>query len=98
MYDYLAAVVAEAAPAAALLDLTALEYEWGDGLARLAWPLRTEATGCRPFCIVATGRTAEAIRPLLGPNWLIGILGGRLFESRQEAVADLAARLQESTA
>jgi hypothetical protein len=98
MRDYLAAVVAEAEPAAALLDLTALDYEWGDALAGLALPLRTGATDCRPFCIVATGRTAEAIRPLVGPNWLLGILGGRLCETRKEAVAHLAARLQESTA
>src|SRR5262245_15252030 len=33
MCDYLAAVIAEAEPAAALLDLTALNYEWGDALA-----------------------------------------------------------------
>jgi hypothetical protein len=97
MRDYLAAVVAEAEPAAALLDLTALEYEFGDALGGLALPLQTRAKGCRPFCIVATGRTAEAVRPLVGPNWLIGILGGKLFETRQEAVAYLATRLQETT-
>jgi hypothetical protein len=99
MRDYLAAaVVAEAQSAAALLDLTALDYEWGDALAGLALPLRTGAKGCRPFCFVATGRTAEVIRPLVGPNWLLGILGGTLFETRQEAVAHLAARFLESTA
>src|SRR2546421_9228012 len=96
MRDYVAAVVAEAEPAAALLDLTALDYEWGDALAGLALPLRTGATGCRPFCIVATGRTAKAIRPLVDPNWLLGVLGGKLFETRDEAVAYLAARLELS--
>jgi serine/threonine protein kinase len=97
MRDYLAAVVAEAEPAAALLDLTALDYESGDALGGLALPLRKGATGCLPFCIVATGRTAEAVRPLVSPNWLLGVLGGKLFETRQEAVAYLAARLLEST-
>src|SRR5262249_51201533 len=63
MRDYLATVLAETDPAAALLDLTDLEYEWGDGLATLALPLRTGAAGCRPFCIVAAGRTAAAVRP-----------------------------------
>ena len=98
MRDYLAAVVADLEPAAALLDLTAMDYDWGDGLAELALPLRTGTTDCRPFCIVATRRTAEAIRPLVGPNWLLGSLGGKLFETRQEAVAYLVACLQKRTA
>jgi hypothetical protein len=96
MRDYLQAVVAGAEPAAALLDLTELDGLWGDGVMQLALPLRTTPTRCRPFCILATGQTAEMIRPFFGPNWLLGILGGKLFETRQEAVAYLVARLEIS--
>jgi hypothetical protein len=87
MFAFLQSVVAETRPAGVILDLTGLEYEWGDGIAALALALHEPGKGFRPAVFVATGRTAEAMQPLLAPSFLPGIAGMKLVHTREEAVA-----------
>jgi hypothetical protein len=93
MRDYIAGVVAEGAPAAVLFDLTGLQYTWGDGICSLAIPLRVGQQTFIPFCLVASEPTATKLAPLLGPSFLLGLAGGRLFPTRPEGLSYLAARL-----
>jgi hypothetical protein len=89
MISFLNSVLADENPAAVMFDLTALDYVWGDGIARLAMPLLDKSSRSRPAAIVAIGGTAVAIKPLLQPGWLPSLAGMRLFDSRREAVAYL---------
>ena len=63
MRGYLAGVVAEAAPAGVLFDLTGLEYPWGDGICLLTIPLRVGPHKFIPFCLVASEPTATNLAP-----------------------------------
>jgi uncharacterized protein (TIGR02246 family) len=72
--------------AGVIIDLTSLDYVWGDTICGLAMPLTEKKRIC-PAAIVAKGRTAEALRPLFQPNVLLGIAGVKLFRTRQEAIA-----------
>ena len=73
MRESLAKLVGETNPAAVLIYFTDFGYEWGDGICELILPLRTSSNtlrpGChfsaRPFCFVATGKTADALTPLV---------------------------------
>ncbi len=101
MRESLAKLVGETNPAAVLIDFTDLEYEWGDGICELVRPLRTTSKtlrpGChlatRPFCLVATGKTAEALAPLVEPRFLLGTAGGKLFATRAEALSFLRSQI-----
>jgi hypothetical protein len=89
MITYLRSVLNATAAAAILFDFRALDYTWGDAIGGLAWALRVDAATFLPSAIVATGPTARALEPLLGPKFIFGIAGTKMFGSMPEAVGYL---------
>lgn len=87
MIGFLQFILDETRAAGVIIDLTSLDYVWGDTIGGLAMPLREKGKRVRPAVIVAAGRTADALQSLLEPNFLLGIAGVRLVRTRQEAVA-----------
>src|SRR5262249_61233823 len=89
-------VVATAEPAGVVIDLTELDYTYGDAIGGLALPFLNrirEGRRIMPVGIVATGPTATALAPLLGANWVLGLVGAKLFASRDAAVAYIRSAL-----
>ena len=80
--------MAECPPAAVLFDLTGLDYAFGDAINSLALLVR-DGESFGPGAVLAAGATAEAIRPLFGPNWLLGVSGMPLLEDEAAALAFL---------
>jgi hypothetical protein len=63
-------VLAETQPAGVVLDLTDVDYVFGNAIGALAHPLLRIGPERRwkiPVAIIAVGRTATALAPLLGP-------------------------------
>lgn len=89
MVGFLRSALAETNAAAVVLDLLALDYIWGDAIVGLALPFVQENTGFRPAAIVATGRTAAALQPLLQPPFALDLAAMRLFDNRGAAIAHL---------
>jgi GrpB-like predicted nucleotidyltransferase (UPF0157 family) len=90
MFEFVRTLVTETKPGAVVIDLSALDYVWGDAIGTLSIPLFGTGKDFRPVAIVATGRTAKALRPLLEPRFALGLLPCMaLFESRREAVERL---------
>jgi hypothetical protein len=90
MIEFLQSTLNETNPAGVIIDLTALDYIWGDTIAGLAMPLLSEdKTRFRPAVIVAVGRTAQSLEPLLEPRNLLGLAGVKMVRTRQAAVAHL---------
>ena len=90
MAGYLRATLNDVQPAGVLFDLTMLDYVWGDAIGELAIPLMDEGQHGPPHflpsAVVATGQTAHALKPLLQPNFVLGVAGVRLFGTRKKAV------------
>jgi hypothetical protein len=97
MVSHLSSVVGETSAAAVLLDFRNLDYTYGDAICGLARPLRWTESRFRPSAIVATGATAEALEPLLGPGWLFGVVGTKMFRDMPEAIAYLEEVLERET-
>src|ERR1051326_1425866 len=95
MVDFLWSVVAETRPCGVVLDLTELDYQFGDAIAGLATPLRVDDKSFRPSAIVAKKETAHALELLLGPQWLMGIAGMKLVHTREEALEQIKRKLRE---
>lgn len=87
MVEFLRSVVAETQPGGIVLDLTRLDYVWGDAIGGLAMPLLAKREPLRAVAIVATGRTAGALAPLLAPNFPMALAGMRLAATREQALA-----------
>jgi hypothetical protein len=71
--------------------LSSLNYRWGDAIDGIVITL-LKAGWKSPFrsvCVLATGETAQAIRPLFEQNWAFGRFGVELFEDEKKAVAYL---------
>ena len=49
----------------------------------------------RPSAIVASGRTARALEPLLSPQFIFGIAGTKMFRSMPEALGRLKRVLEQ---
>jgi hypothetical protein len=80
-------------PAAILFDLTQLDYVWGDAVSRIALPIlqqRQIAPATCPVCVVAAGKTAEALKPLFAPTFFFGIARAQLAGSIDEGLRILA--------
>jgi hypothetical protein len=89
MVAFLRTVVAESRPAAVVIDLTALDYVFGDAICGLAVPLLSRDHRFLPAAIVAVGKTAIALTPLLTPPMALGVAGVTLFSNQADAVAHL---------
>ncbi len=85
MIEFLEKAIAEAKPEAVIPDLTQLDYVWGDAICGLAMALYDGAR-FRPAALIATGKTAEALKPLFEPSILFGIAGVKLVGTMDEAV------------
>jgi hypothetical protein len=98
MIDYFRSVLVATNAAAVLFDFQSLQYTWGDAIGGLALPLLQAGTGhVRPSAIVAQGRTADALVPLLGPQFIFGVVGTRMFDNIPEAVEHLHRALAQQT-
>ena len=98
MVSYLRSVLAATNAAAVLFDFRDLQYTWGDAIGGLAWVLlRERPEHVRPSAIVAHGRTARALAPLLGPQFSFGVVGTRMFDSTPEALDYLRQALAQQT-
>jgi hypothetical protein len=90
MVSYLRSVLATTNAAAVLFDLRWLQYTWGDAIGGLAAALLKEGTTTiRPSALVAVGRTARSLEPLLGPQFIFGMAGTRMFSTIPEALDHL---------
>lgn len=87
MVEFLRSALATTPACGVVLDLTQLDYVWGDAIGGLAIPFLAGGEVFRCAAIVATGRTARALEPLLGPNFLMGVAGMQLAETKQQALA-----------
>ena len=97
MVTYLRSVLTTTNAAAVIFDLRGLQYTWGDAIGGLAWELREHAARFRPSAIVARGRTARALAPLLGPQFIFGVAGTRMFTTIPEALTHLKQLLGQET-
>jgi hypothetical protein len=86
MVSYLRSVLATTNAVAVLFDLRRLQYTWGDAIGALAWALREGAARFRPSAIVASGPTARSLEPLLGPQFIFGAVGTKMFSTIPEAL------------
>ena len=90
MVLYLRSVLATTNAAAVLFDLRRLRYTWGDAIGGLAAALLKEGTTpTRPSAIVAAGLTARSLEPLLGPQFIFGVAGTRMFSTIPDALNHL---------
>jgi len=89
MISYLRSVLTKTNPVAVLFDFRELQYVWGDAIGGLAHELLLRSASFRPSVIVATGRTARSLEPLLGPRFIFGIAGTRMFGTVLEALNHL---------
>ena len=84
-------------PRALLFDFEKLDYVWGDGVCLPAMYLgfeRKEMPLSLPVCVLAHGRTHKALEGLFGNrNMCFGLVGARLFDDREKAMAYLEAEL-----
>jgi hypothetical protein len=99
--DYLQNVLQETHPAAVMLDLIDVDYTFGDAICGLALAILRSApqrSWRMPVAIVAAGRTAAALAPLLEPNWAFGIIGAKMFADRGMAEAYLKTALRTRSA
>lgn len=94
MVAYVRSVLAASDAAAVLFDFRKLNYTWGDAIGRIAGALQKKDRSFRPSAIVAVGRTALALGPLLEPNFLLGVAGTKMFSTMPEAVDHLKRELE----
>ena len=77
-------------PAALVLDFSRSKYEGGDGIFGVV------PTHRKPACVMAQGPCKHYVEHVLTVSGLIGLLGGRLFETEMSAVEYLKTRLTHS--
>jgi hypothetical protein len=89
MVSYLRSILVTTNAAAVILDLRRLQYIWGDAIGGLALALGVDAPRFRPSAIVASGPTARSLEPLLGAQFIFGVVGTRMFSTIPEALNHL---------
>ena len=76
-----------------LYDFEKLDYVWGEAICGIVIRLaveRHELPLSLPVCVLACGRTHEALEPLFGNSRAyFGLVGAMLFEDREQAMAYL---------
>ena len=96
--DYTAEQRAKHHPAAILFDLTDLNYVWGDGpVSQLLVPMwredQQQAVVC-PTCLVAQGRSKQALQNLLDACGVLRFIDTKVIGSVPEAMGYLRLALQ----
>ncbi len=86
MIEFAREAMNESRAKAVIFDLFDLQYTWGDAICGLATVLLDEKQRFRPAAIIAGGRTASALEPLLAPNMFLGLAGIKLAKSGDEAL------------
>ncbi len=84
-------------PKAILFDFTKLDYVWGDAICGVVMPLaakRHEIPLSFPTCVLANGRTHEALGPLFEKNVCFGLVGAKLFKDYAQAIEYLLGAIQ----
>jgi len=97
--QYVRQLAAKHCTAAVMFDLTGLDYVWGDSILSIVlpfWDRKFPVT--KPMCVVATGRTAEALQPFFDPLCIWGLLGVKFFDSLDDGLIYLKNRLAEPSA
>ena len=93
LIDYVSQAVQELKPAGIVMNLAAFQYRWGNDIGALLFPLLDEQSRqLRPFCIVATGRTARSLKSLfafMAPD----LVNTRYFDDARDGLAYLKNKL-----
>ena len=96
MRDRVVETLQDYQPAAVLFDLTGLDYVWGDAVCGIVLPvlrLRRSAPASCPTCLVAVGKTAQALEPLF-PHSLFAVAGTKLLPCVAEGLRFLLDELE----
>jgi len=86
--------IADLQPAGVVFDLNELRYSWGDHIGGLAHAVvERDPVGIKPSCVVANGKTAEALQPLFRSSFIFGMYDIPLLQSVEEGVEFVRGRL-----
>ena len=85
MIEYIEKVLTNYNCIGVIFNLLELNYIYGDAICGIVKPLWTDK-GITPSCIIAKGKTAMAIEPLLGSHFLLGLAGCKLFRSYEDGI------------
>jgi hypothetical protein len=91
--------ISDMAPSGVLFNLRHLDYVWGDSIGGLAYlVVRRPQNTIIPACVVATGRTAKALRFFFFIKGHVFVIAGmRLFENEAEALQFLRTTIEAAT-
>jgi len=91
MHLLVAKAVREFQPAGVIFDLSSLSYVRGDAISEIVMPLLRKDKGFAfvPNCVVAQGATAEALAPLMAPEFFFGIVRSQIFADVKQALDHL---------
>jgi hypothetical protein len=94
MKAYTAEVVKRERPIAVLFNLTELRYKWGDAIGGIAFPLLDrERSSFTPACVVAKGKTAQALQWFFQDRVIFGLAGFKLFTEAEQGLEFLQKQL-----
>jgi hypothetical protein len=88
------AIIIRESPDAVLFNLERLDYVWGDSICGLAHTVMDrESKRVTPACLLAQGRTAQALAPLFEKGFVFEIANMSLFSGRENSLIVLRQRL-----
>ena len=94
MMAYVTRVVKNDRPTAVVFNLSNLQYEFGDAIGGIVFPLILKGKSVIPACFVANGTTAKALQWFFQKNMIFGFAGFKLFSDRERGIAFLRARIK----
>ncbi len=97
MVEYTHSAFSHHNPKAILFDFTKLDYVWGNAICGVVMRLAMESHKFPlsfPTCVLAHGRTHKALGPLFESKVCFGLVGARLFEDREQAMAYLLSAIE----
>ncbi len=92
MRNYVEEIIQTHQPEGLIFDLTGLHYQYGDAICEILRPLK-QNQGFIPSCIVAGGKTKEALSTLY-KNSLLEVAYCKIVISLEEALGRFAGQVQ----
>ena len=97
MSKYVQEVVNSEQPAAVLLDLRDLDYDFGDALGGIVLPtIEKETRKQIPSCVLAHKSQRRSLKWFFEPNVVWGLLGLKLFHTLSDAIEHLRSELTKT--
>ena len=97
--DYVSQTVHDLKPAGVVMNLNGFKYRWGNGIGSLLVPLLEFQTGnCRPFCVVASGRTAKSLKSLFALMQVPEFANAEYFDDAKDGLEYLEKNLEGGNA